>query len=126
MIQKMLPENIGSWMKENPDRIGIHLLRFMFAFLWLSEGLSKIRVRDSDKYADHNGFLGDLNYMKETNPNPLVVSVLEDILIPYVSLFLVIVVFSELFIGLSLGLGLFSRLGSAIGGLMTVNLWILK
>ena len=125
MIRKMFPEDIGTWARENPDRLGIQIMRFIFGALWLSQGLSKVFKRDNDMYKDNNKFLDNLNYMKDTNPYPAVVSLLNEVLIPNVSVFLVLVVITELLIGLSLSLGLLSRLGSLLGGFMAINLWIL-
>lgn len=123
-MSKFFPEHPVQWVKENPDRVGIHIMRFLFSLLWLGQGLSKLIIRDTDMYADHNGFLGDLNWMMLTNPNSAVVSLLKDTIIPNVTLFLWLVVLTELFIGFSLALGFFSRLGSVVGGLMTISLWV--
>ena len=124
-MSKFFPDNLSEWLKENPEKVGIHIMRFLFSLLWISQGLSKILFRDADIYADHNEFLGDLNWMMLTHPSSVVVSLLNNLIIPNVTVFLWLVVLTELFIGISLGIGFFSRLGSVVGGLMSLSLWIL-
>jgi uncharacterized membrane protein YphA (DoxX/SURF4 family) len=126
MTRSVLPPEPLTWMKSNQDKVGILIMRYLFAMVWLSQGLIKVIERNhEDMYADYNGFLGDLNYMAATNPNSVVVDILQDFMIPNYEIILILVVLTELSIGTSLLLGLFTRLGSIIGGVMTITLWIL-
>ncbi|MCY3413044.1 MAG: DoxX family membrane protein [Candidatus Heimdallarchaeota archaeon] len=124
MLVKIIPDNPKTWIKNNPDRVGIHLLRYMFALLWLSQALVKLVNRNEDKYLDYNDFLGQLIWMKDTNPLGFIVSLLDYFIIPNVHIFVFLVIAGELFIAFSLGFGLFSRLGGVTGALMTISLWV--
>ncbi len=119
-----MSNDLITWIKNKPDRFGIQLMRFMFAVLWLTQGLSKIIFRSQDMYKDNNGFLGDLSWMRDTNPLPFITSLLDNVIIPNINIMLVFVIATEIFIALSLGLGIFTRLGSFTGGLMTIVLWV--
>ena len=122
---QLFPENVSKWSRENQDQIGIIIMRTLFALVWFSQGMVKVIRRDSDMYKDHNEFLSELNYMRVTHPYSLVEKIIDNILIPNVDIIVFLVILTELSIGISLGLGLFTRAGSILGGLMTISLFIL-
>jgi uncharacterized membrane protein YphA (DoxX/SURF4 family) len=98
----------------------------MFGLLWVSQAMVKLLERDhNDPNADFDGFLGQLYWMRDTHPYSFVSSIIDDLLIPNYEFFLILVIITELSIGISLGLGLMSRLGSLIGAGMSLSLWIL-
>jgi len=105
--------------------IGILIMRYLLSMVWLSQAAAKIFFRSGVANDDHNGFLGNLLYMRDTNPVRFIVSILDKFLIPNYTIILVLVILTELTIGTSLFLGLLTRFGSAIGGLMTISLFLL-
>ncbi|MHA2091738.1 MAG: DoxX family protein [Candidatus Kariarchaeaceae archaeon] len=121
---RILTEKTGKWIKEYPDQFGIFQLRLMFALLWFSQGSIKIRDRDPDEKLDHHEFLGQLEWMRDSHPVSFVADFLDSLVIPNSSLFLWLVILTELSIAISLGLGLFTKLGSVLGGLMSATLWL--
>ncbi|OLS28315.1 MAG: hypothetical protein HeimC2_08070 [Candidatus Heimdallarchaeota archaeon LC_2] len=121
---QLLPENLSE-SSRNQDLIGIIIMRTLFAMVWFSQGMAKVIRRDDDMYKDHDEFLSELNYMRVTHPYSFVEKFIENILIQNVDIIVFLVILTELFIGISLGLGLFTRAGSVIGGLMTISLFIL-
>lgn len=125
IISNVLPKDFRNWIKEYPEKLGIVTLRLVFAVMWFSQGFTKLINRSDDMYLDNDEFLSQLNYMRVTHPNSIVESILDDILIPNVEIIVIFVIITELFIAFSLGFGVFTRLGSAIGGLMSLSLWIL-
>ncbi|MHA2101357.1 MAG: DoxX family protein [Candidatus Kariarchaeaceae archaeon] len=125
IFSNVFPNDIKNWVKQYPDKFGIVFLRIVFAVMWLSQGFAKIINRSDDMYLDHDKFLSELNGMRADHPYPFVANILEDVLIPNVEVLVVLVIMTELFIAFSLGFGVFTRLGSIVGGLMTINLWIL-
>ena len=122
---QLFPENVSEWSRENQDQIGIIIMRTLFAMVWFSQGMAKVIRRDSNMYKDHNEFLSELNSMRDTHPLSFVEKFIENVLIPNVDIIVFLVILIELSIGVSLGLGLFTRAGSVIGGLMTISLFIL-
>ena len=77
VFTNFFPEDIKNWSKQFPEKLGIVLLRLMFAIMWLSQGLVKVINRSDDMYLDNDEFLSQLNYMRETHPNSFVESILE-------------------------------------------------
>ncbi|MHA2171136.1 MAG: DoxX family protein [Candidatus Kariarchaeaceae archaeon] len=124
MFAQILPENPKTWIKEKPEQFGIIILRSMFALLWLSQGMIKVTDRNNDARKDHHEFLGQLEWMRDSNPYSIVSDFLDWLVIPNSDLIVWIVIFTELSIAVLLGLGLFSRLGSVLGALMTITLWL--
>jgi uncharacterized membrane protein YphA (DoxX/SURF4 family) len=124
MFSQILPESPRKWVKDQPDQFGIILLRSLFALLWFSQGFIKILDRSSDADKDHHDFLGQLKWMRDSHPISIVSDFLDALVIPNSSLFLWLVILTELSIAISLGLGLFTKLGSVLGGLMSATLWL--
>jgi uncharacterized membrane protein YphA (DoxX/SURF4 family) len=123
-LNNFLPNDIRTWVQEYPEKLGIIIIRTLIALMWFSQGFAKVIYRSDDMYLDHDEFLGQLNYMRVTHPNSFIMTILEDVLIPNVDVIVIIVIMTELFIAFSLGLGIFTRLGSLTGGLMAISLWI--
>ncbi|MHA2249180.1 MAG: DoxX family protein [Candidatus Kariarchaeaceae archaeon] len=126
MLKLFFPNEPRKWLNERIDQFGIIILRSMFGLLWVSQAMVKLLERDhNDPNADFDGFLGQLYWMRDTHPYSFVSSIIDDLLIPNYEFFLILVIITELSIGISLGLGLMSRLGSLIGAGMSLSLWIL-
>ncbi|MCE7736555.1 MAG: DoxX family membrane protein [Candidatus Heimdallarchaeota archaeon] len=122
---KFFPENFSEWSHNNSDQIGIIILRSVLAMVWFSQGMVKVIRRDADMYKDHNEFLSELNYMRVTHPYLIVEKFIEKVLISNVDIVVNFVILTEISIGISLGLGIFTRAGAIAGGLMTISLFIL-
>lgn len=125
ILLNVIPHDFRNWMKQYPEKVGIVILRTLFALMWFSQGIVKVLNRSEDMYLDHDEFLSQLNGMRADHPYPFIANILEDVLIPNVDTLVVLVIMTELFIAISLGFGIFTRLGSVVGGLMALNLWIL-
>ena len=125
MFKEILPSEPRKWLSESQDEVGIFILRSMFALLWLTQAGIKIVDRSNEPNMDFHGFLGDLIHMEESNPLGPVSYILRKFLIPYHDILIWLVLATELTIAMTLGLGLFTRLGSFIGILMSGMLWIL-
>ena len=124
MLSQSLPENPRKWLKDQPEQFGIILLRSMFALLWFSQGFIKIIDRNTDENFDHHEFLGQLKWMRDSNPLSVVSDFIDSFVIPNSSFVLWLVIITELTIAVSLGLGLLSKLGSGLGAMMSATLWI--
>jgi len=122
---QLFPDDLSQWSRDNSDKIGIIIMRTVLAMVWFSQAIGKVILRDNDMYKDHDEFLDQLNYMRVTHPNSFVENFIDNILISNVDFVVYIVIFTELFVALSLGLGLFTRAGAFVGGMMAITLFIL-
>ena len=117
-------ENMRDWVSSNPEKFSIFLIRLMVGILWLSEAGVKIVTRDFENPDfDRSFFLLELKSMASKHPFPIVGDLINTYLVPNAGLIVWMVIFSELFIGTTILLGLFTRLGALIGMGMTINLW---
>lgn len=98
--------------------VGIGLLRFVVGCMWWQQSLWKI--------PPHYDW-GLIHWMQEmvAHASTELQSVLvRDLVLPNIAVFGPLVYAIEVAIAASLILGLFSRLGAALGALMAINLWL--
>ena len=111
--------------KTTQTTIGILIMRYLLAMVWLSEGFAKLFKRDyTFGDSDFNELLGQMKWMRDSNPLHFVSDILSNFLIPNFRIIVVIVIISELAIGCSLFFGLFTRAGSIIAAGYTIVLWL--
>lgn len=108
------------------EHLSILVLRIVMASMWIGEGLIKLLDRTpSDPINDHHFFLKQLQTMASSHPDAFISSLITNILVQNYSIFVWIIIVTELTVGLTVLLGFFSRIGSFIGMNMTIVLWIL-
>jgi len=119
----MFPKKITQYPNEI---LGIVILRIAMASMWISQGLLKAIDRNPANPAkDYHSFLEQLQLMASTHPDPQIGSLITSILVQNYEIMVWIVIFTELFIGITILFGLFSRIGSFVGMNMTIMLWVL-
>ncbi|HKM62540.1 MAG TPA: DoxX family membrane protein [Acidisphaera sp.] len=97
--------------------VGILVLRLLVGGMWWEQSLWKVPPN----------YDGLLYWMKQMTEHAAVVpqgQFVADAVIPNIALFGPLVYLAEVAIGVSLTLGLFSRLGALAGLLMALNLWL--
>ena len=106
--------------------LAIVILRIVMASMWISQSLIKVFDRTpGNPTTDYHSFLLQLQVMASTHPTPQIGSLIDSILVQNYELMVWMVIFTELFIGVTILFGLFSRIGSFIGMNMAIMLWIL-
>ncbi len=112
---------LQAWRADPTQRsvrhIGICLLRIVVGVMWWQQSLWKIPP----------GYDGLIHWMQEMvdHASTHLQSVLvRDFVLPNIAVFGPLVYAIEVAIGVSLILGLLTRLGSALGALMAINLWL--
>jgi uncharacterized membrane protein YphA (DoxX/SURF4 family) len=98
--------------------IGIGLLRFIVGCMWWQQSLWKI-----PPHYDW-GLIHWMQEMVEHASTELQSVLVRDLVLPNIAVFGPLVYAIEVAIGASLILGLFTRLGAALGALMAINLWL--
>jgi len=98
--------------------IGIGLLRFITGCMWWQQSLWKI-----PPHYDW-GLIHWMQEMVDHASTELQSVLVRDLVLPNIALFGPLVYAIEVAIGASLILGLFTRLGAALGALMAINLWL--
>ena len=98
--------------------IGIGLLRFITGCMWWQQSLWKI-----PPHYDW-GLIHWMQEMVEHASTELQSALVRDFVLPNIAVFGPLVYAIEVAIGVSLILGLFTRLGAALGALMAINLWL--
>ena len=98
--------------------IGIGLLRFITGCMWWQQSLWKI-----PPHYDW-GLIHWMQEMVEHASTELQSVLVRDLVLPNIAVFGPLVYAIEVAIGASLILGLFTRLGAALGALMAINLWL--
>jgi uncharacterized membrane protein YphA (DoxX/SURF4 family) len=98
--------------------IGIGLLRFTVGCMWWQQSLWKI-----PPHYDW-GLIHWMQEMIDHASTELQSVLVRDLVLPNIALFGPLVYAIEVAIGASLILGLFTRLGAALGALMAINLWL--
>ena len=97
--------------------VGLLVLRLLIGGMWWEQSLWKIPT-------NYDGLLYFMKEMTEHSAIVLQGQLVGDVVIPNIALFGPLVYLAEVAIGVSLTLGLFSRLGALAGFLMAVNLWL--
>lgn len=112
---------IIAWRTDPPQRtaphIGRWLLRFLIGCMWWQQSLWKIPP-------NYGGLIHWMTEMVDHASIPLQSQLVKDIVIPNIGLFGPLVYGVEVLIGVSLILGLFTRVGAIIGLGMALNLWL--
>ena len=100
----------------NRNTISLVILRVTIGLMWLSEGLIKlIDRRPDDSFRDFHFFHQHLQSMADSHPFTFVSDFITNILIANVSWLVWIVIFMEIFIGLSSIFGFLTKIGSLLG-----------
>ena len=109
------------WRRDPAQRtgyaVGILVLRFFTGTMWWQQSLWKIPPQEG----------GLIYWMKQEVAHaaiPLQASLVKNLVLPHIGFFGPLVYAFEVAIGVSLMLGLFSRLGALLGIAMGLNLWL--
>jgi uncharacterized membrane protein YphA (DoxX/SURF4 family) len=97
--------------------IGIWLLRLIVGCMWWQQSLWKIPP-------SYDGLIYWMKQMVDHASIPLQAQLVQDIVLPNITLFGPLVYAVEVLIGISLMLGLLTRVGASLGALMALNLWL--
>ncbi len=97
--------------------IGIWLLRLVMGGMWWQQSLWKIPP-------NFDGLIYWMQQMVEHASIELQGRLVGAIVLPRIAVFGPLVYLTEVAIGISLLLGVFSRLGAFVGALMAINLWL--
>ena len=98
--------------------IGIGILRFIVACMWWQQSLWKI-----PPHYDW-GLIHWMEEMVQHASTELQSVLVRDLVLPNIAVFGPLVYAIEVAIAVSLILGVFTRLGAALGALMAINLWL--
>ena len=113
------------YILKSPNELALLVLRVIIGLMWLSEAFIKIIKRSANnQLTDYNNFLSQLHQMADTNPFGFVSQILNNLLIPNYILLLILVVLLEIGLGVSVIAGVFSRIGSVIGIVYALILYI--
>lgn len=107
-------------------RVGDFVARFLVGACWWQQSLWKLPPYYTDDPAAPFGTTGLPFWMKQMGeyaPFKLQADLVNNVVLPHFYVFAPVVYAAEVFIGVSLILGLVTRLGSLAGLLMAVNLW---
>ena len=104
-------------MQRNPRHVGIWLIRFVMGAMWWQQSLWKIPP-------NFDGLRYWMQQMAEHASIPLQGQLVQDVVLPNIQIFGPLVYGAEVFIGVSLMLGIVTRLGALLGFLMALNLWL--
>ena len=111
----------AAWRVEPAQRtarhIGIWLLRLVAGGMWWQQSLWKIPP-------NYDGLVYWMKQMVDHASIPLQSQLVQDVVLPNITLFGPLVYAVEVLIGVSLMLGLLTRLGAGLGALMALNLWL--
>jgi uncharacterized membrane protein YphA (DoxX/SURF4 family) len=112
--------------QRSPTTIGDWLLRLLIGAMWWEESLWKLPPYYTDDPTAPFGTTGLsfwMGQMAEYAPFELQARFVKDVVLAHFYLFAPIVYLTEVAIGVSLMLGLLTRLGGLMGFLMALNLW---
>jgi uncharacterized membrane protein YphA (DoxX/SURF4 family) len=112
--------------QRTPKHVGDLLLRFVVGAMWWQQSLWKLPPYYTDDPQAPFGTTGLAFWMRqmaEYAPFKLQARLVEDPVLAHFYVFAPLVYLTELFIAVSLILGLFTRLGGLAGALMALNLW---
>jgi uncharacterized membrane protein YphA (DoxX/SURF4 family) len=112
---------VAAWRIDPGQRtvrhVGIWLLRLLMGCMWWQQSLWKIPP-------NYDGLIYWMKQMVEHASIPLQGRLVQDIVLPDIGLFGPLVYNVEVLIGVSLMWGLLTRVGTTLGALMAVNLWL--
>jgi uncharacterized membrane protein YphA (DoxX/SURF4 family) len=104
--------------QRNARNIGIAVVRFIVGCMWWQQSLWKI-----PPHYDW-GLIHWMQEMVEHASTELQSALVRDLVLPNIVVFGPLVYAIEVAIAVSLILGVFTRLGAALGALMAINLWL--
>jgi uncharacterized membrane protein YphA (DoxX/SURF4 family) len=112
---------LAAWRGDATQRslrhFGIWLIRFVMGAMWWQQSLWKIPP-------NFDGLRFWMQQMTEHAAIPLQGQLVRDVVLPNIQIFGPLVYATEVFIGVSLMLGIITRLGALLGLLMALNLWL--
>ena len=112
---------VAAWHRDETQRrlrhLGIWLIRFVVGAMWWQQSLWKIPP-------NFDGLRYWMQQMAEHASIPLQGQLVADVVLPNIQIFGPLVYATEVFIGVSLILGIVTRLGALLGLLMALNLWL--
>lgn len=112
---------VAVWRREpalhTPKRVGIWLLRIIVGAMWWQQSLWKIPP-------NFDGLRYWMQQMVEHASIALQSKFVAVVVLPRMSLFGPLIYMIEVAIGISLMLGVLTRLGALLGALMAINLWL--
>ena len=111
-------------LPKKPNEFSLLTLRIIIGLMWLSEGGIIFIDRKSNAVDDYHGFLGQLQYMAKTNQLSLISSIINSYFVPNYVFLAWIIIFLEIGLGLSVILGILSRIGSLVGIVYSIILYI--
>lgn len=108
--------------RDNPQQrmawhVGIWLLRLVMGGMWWQQSLWKIPP-------NYDGLIYWMKQMAEHAAIPLQGQLVQDVVLPNITIFGPLVYAIEVSIGVSLMLGLLTRAGAGLGLAMALNLWL--
>ncbi len=112
---------VSTWRRHPSQRTAAHLGRFLLRVIvggmWWQQSLWKIPP-------NYDGLMFWMRQMVDHSAIPLQGTLVASYVIPNIAVFGPLVYVIEVVVGASLILGLFTRLGAALGALMAINLWL--
>jgi uncharacterized membrane protein YphA (DoxX/SURF4 family) len=99
------------------QHIGAWLLRLVVGGMWWQQSLWKIPP-------NYDGLVYWMKLMADHASIPLQAQLVQDVVLPNITLFGPLVYGIEVLIGVSLMFGMLTRLGAGLGALMALNLWL--
>ena len=112
---------VAAWRREPAQRtvssIGIWMLRLVVGAMWWQQSLWKIPP-------NYDGLTYWMQQMVDHASIELQSTIVAQVVLPNIAVFGPLLYLVEVAIGVSLMLGLLSRVGALLGGLMAINLWL--
>lgn len=113
--------------QRTPSHLAEWFVRFFIGAMWWQQSLWKVPPHYTDQPNEPFGTTGLSYWMGEMVKHPAFPihgTLVETVVLPNFHLFAPLVYLVEVFIGVSLMLGVVTRLGGLLGGLMALNLWL--
>ena len=111
----------AAWRRDPSQRsahaLGLWMLRLLIGCMWWQQSLWKVPP-------DYDGLIHWMKEMVDHASTSLQSDLVAQIVLPNIAAFGPLVYLVEVAIGVSLMLGLLTRAGAAVGGLMALNLWL--
>ncbi|MDQ2801682.1 MAG: DoxX family protein [Pseudomonadota bacterium] len=112
---------VSAWRRDPSQRsarnIGVWLLRLIIGIMWWQQSLWKIPP-------NYDGLIHWMKEMVDHASTSLQSALVDQFVLPHIAIFGPLVYLVEVAIGISLMLGVLTRLGALLGALMAVNLWL--
>ena len=119
---------IVNWMRSTSQHTALHvwnwLSRLLIGCLWWQQSLWKMPPTYTDQPDGSGGLRYWVGQMADNAAFSLQGNFVRNVVEPHFNFFAPQVYFGEVFIAVSLMLGLFTRLGGLLGALMALNLWL--